>query len=228
MDYQYKIPIDMPRGTHYGNNFWQFHSRKLGRRVTAYSNLEYNNLITLEMDHNVVHYCEQPCEQIVNINGESHRTVFDAYVVHKDGSEEFQEIKYSMELVFNTQQGDRSRKQIEIQRTWCVQNGYPYTVRTEEEIETGKYTIRNLAFLCAKARRIAPCSKASDISMIQFLSEHQVVSIGQMISMGRLSSAEGLDYLADLYYRGIIRFSDIDSVPITAKTEVILNGEQEI
>ncbi len=220
MTYLFKTPIDMPRGTHYGNNYWIFQSRKVGRRVTAFSNLEYENLITLEMDPNVEFYCEQPCEQTVIIDGKRNQTAFDVYVVYKDGREEFQEIKYQEELDSDSKAGERSRKQIEVQRSWCLQNGYPYVVRTDKDIETGVYTIRNLTYLCSKARRYNVANKIMDNSILQFLSERGSISIGQLYASGRITAYTGLDYLADLFYRGLISFSDFETKPITNTTEV--------
>lgn len=225
MDYLYSTPIKMPRGAHYGSNYWVFRSRKLGRRVTAFSNLEYENLISLEMDHNVVHYCEQPCEQVVNLDGERHKTVFDVYVVYKDGTEEFQEVKYTEELESDDKRGERSRRQIEIQKHWCLQNNYKYTVRTDKEIEPGPYAIRNLSVLCAKARRRSHDDAISANSFIQYLSERGCLTIGQLYSSGRITSMRGLDYLADLFYRGIIQFKDIYNEPISNTTEVSLYGK---
>ena len=64
MNYKFTTPIKMPRGTHYGSNYWMFESKKIHRCVTAYSNLEYENLLTLEMNPEVEYYCEQPYSAI--------------------------------------------------------------------------------------------------------------------------------------------------------------------
>ena len=100
MKERYTKPIAMPRSTHYGNNYWIFQSRKLHRRVTAFSDLEYENLLCLEMDANVRYYCEQPCEVNVFIGGKEYSTIFDVWVVYTDGSEEFQEVKYFDDKLF--------------------------------------------------------------------------------------------------------------------------------
>lgn len=65
----YQKPVEMPRGTHYGNNYWIFQSRKVGRNVTAFSNLEHDNLVTLEMNPEVEWYCEQPEKTTVFYDG---------------------------------------------------------------------------------------------------------------------------------------------------------------
>lgn len=95
----YTEPISMPRGTHYGNNYYEFMSRKNRRIVTAFSNLEYWNQICMEMDANVEKYCEQPLKTQVYLDGQTYETVFDVWVKYKDGREEFQEVKYADELI---------------------------------------------------------------------------------------------------------------------------------
>ena len=222
MSYLYETPIKMPRSTHYGNNYWLFQSRKIGRRVTAFSNLEYENLISLEMDPNVVFYCEQPCEQTVIIDGNKHHTVFDVYVVYRDGREVFQEVKYAEEIASETD--GRSRKQINTQQYWCKQNNYPYELRTDKEIEIGQYTIRNLCYLCTKARRNTSTEAINDQAFLTYLKEHGEPTIGQLYVNGLLTTRSGIDYLADLYYRGKIEFSDIHNEPITNTTGVKTYG----
>jgi hypothetical protein len=225
MEYLYTEPIKMTRGTHYGNNYWIFHSRKLGRRVTAFSNLEYANLLSLEMNPDVIHYCEQPCKQAVIVEGKKHETVFDVYVVYRNSMEEFQEVKYSDELEADNRQGERSRKQIEIQKYWCLQNNFKYCLRTDADIIPGKHTLNNLQYLCSKARRYIPDEALNDNVFIQNFSRRSNKTIGSLFISGWLSTKKGLDYLADLYYRGIITFNDIDDSPITNQTEVILNAK---
>lgn len=92
-------------------------------------------------------------------------------------------------------------------------------------IEVGKHTVRNLMYLCAKARRNRISDNINDASFVQFLKENGSMTIGQLITSGRIKTRTGLDYLADQYYRGIIDFADIDGNPITNKTEVILIGK---
>ena len=222
MSYLYENPIKMPRGTHYGNNYWLFRSRKVDRRVTAFSNLEYENLISLEMDPNVVFYCEQPCEHTVVIDGKKHHTVFDVYVVYRDGRETFQEVKYAEEIA--SEDSDRSHKQIKVQQYWCMQNNHPYELRTDKEIEVGKYTVRNLCYLCSKARRNTALETIGDQAFLTYLKEHGQPTIGQLFACGILTTRCGMDYLADLYYRGKITFSDIHSEPITNATGVRTYG----
>lgn len=224
MNYKFTTPIEMPHSTHYGNNYWIFESRKLHRRVTAYSNLEYENLLTLEMNPEVVYYCEQPCSTTVFVSGKEHKTIFDVYIVYKNGREEFQEVKYQQELDSDSPKGKRSQEQIEIQKMWCLQNDFPYVLRTDKDIEKGQYFIRNLSVLSAKARRFHIESKEADKAIISYLSKIKRTTIGLLSESGRFEINKTLDYLSDLYYRGIIKFDDICNDCLTNKTEVIFCG----
>lgn len=87
-EYRYTKPVEMPRSTHYGNNYYVIPSRKLKRNVSAFSFLEYANILTLEMNPLVEFYCEQPCTVDVYVDGRKFNTTFDVYVVYTDGREE--------------------------------------------------------------------------------------------------------------------------------------------
>lgn len=224
MNERFTIPIAMPRAMHYGNNYWIFQSRKLHRRVTAFSDLEYKNLLCLEMDANVRYYCEQPYEVNVFIGGKEYKTIFDVWVVYADGSEEFQEVKYFEELEADTDKGERDRRQVAVQKAWCLQNGFQYTLRTDKEIELGEFYIRNLNLLAAKARRFHISSKNADDVIINYLAELNTTTIGYLVSSGRFEQNRTLNYLADLYYRGVITLLDLENECISNKTGVVFNG----
>ena len=225
---RFTVPVPMPRAIHYGNNYWIFQSRKLHRRVYAFSNLEYENLLCLEMNPLVQFYCEQPYEAQIYIGGKEYKTIFDVWVSYSNGTEEFQEVKYYNELTGTSEKSERDRKQIAIQKAWCLQNNFTYSVRTDKEIELGNFYIRNLDLLAAKARRFHVHSPNADAVLINYLADLQATSIGYLVSSGRFEQGKTLDYLADLYYRGIITFLNIENECISNKTEVIFNGNKEV
>lgn len=220
--YRYTIPVEMPRSTHYGNNYYVIPSRKLGRNVTAFSYLEYCNIIKLEMDSKVEFYCEQPCTVDVFVDGMMYSTTFDTYVFYKDGREEMQEVKYAEELAANNERGERDRAQIEKQKLWCTQNGINYAVRTDNIILSGNFTIRNLEWLAAKARRYSMTNDMGRKMLTSYLRENGNFTIGQLYTCGIITTKNGLNLLADMYYRGEITFGDIDNNQISNKTEVQL------
>lgn len=102
-------PLTMPRGTHYGSNYWEVYSSKMKRKASFFSDLEYANFLTLEMNPDIVAMCEQPLEISVNIDDTIKKSVFDFWVKYKDGLDEFQEIKYSASLEDESDEGKRTR-----------------------------------------------------------------------------------------------------------------------
>ena len=220
--YRYITPVEMPRGTHYGNNYYIIPSRKVGRNVTAFSYLEYCNIIELEMDSEVEFYCEQPCTVNVCVDGVISSTTFDAYVYYKGGREEMQEIKYLEELNADDKRGKRDRAQIEKQKLWCAQSGIDYAVRTDNIILPGDFTIRNLEWLAAKARRYCVTNDIGRKMLVSYLKENGNFTIGQLYTSGIITTKDGLNLLADMYYRGECTFDDINDNQISNKTEVQL------
>lgn len=220
--YRYITPVEMPRGTHYGNNYYVIPSRKVGRNVTAFSYLEYCNIIELEMNSEVKFYCEQPCTVKVCVDGIISSTTFDVYVYYKDGREEMQEIKYLEELNADDKRGERDRSQIEKQKLWCAQNGIDYVVRTDNIIFPGDFTIRNLEWLAAKARRYCVTNDTGRKMLVSYLKENGNFTIGQLYTSGIITTKNGLNLIADMYYRGEITFDDINDNQISNKTEVQL------
>lgn len=223
MEYKYTEPVDMPRGTHYGSNYWLFNSVKCHKTVAAFSNLEYENLLSLEMNHEVEYFCPQPLKTPVVIDGKTSETVFDVYVVYKNETEEMQEVKYSSELEGDSKKAKRSQEQIIKQKAWCAQNGINYQIRTEKEIEAGEFFIRNLSILAAKNRRFCNAI-VSEKALMAYVEDKVNPTIGMLKSSGLLTSSFGTDFLAHLYYQGKILFSDIENKPLTNSTEVTVNG----
>lgn len=222
---EYIEPIKMPRGTHYGSNYYEFLSRKLKRIVTAYSNLEYWNQICLEMNYKVDQYCEQPLKTEVFFDGKRHETVFDVWVKYKDGTEEFQEVKMAEELEDESNYAERSYKQIILQKAWCEQNGKNYRVRTDKDIILGTHYIRNLLYLYPKVLRIEGIEPIGEKHILKCISERETVTVGQLVNGGIISSKAGIDLLAYLYYKGEISFRNLINEPFSFATEVIINGK---
>lgn len=219
-EYRYTKPVEMPRSTHYGNNYYVIPSRKLNRNVIAFSFLEYANILTLEMNPLVEFYCEQPCTADVYVDGRKFTTTFDVYVVYTDGREEMQEIKYLSEYNGKDEKGERDRAQVEKQRLWCAQNAIDHALRTDGIIMPGNFTIRNLEWLAAKARRTSNTNEMARKLLRNYLDKTGKITIGQLYSSGNITEQDGLNILADMFYRGEIFFSDIDSEVISNKTEV--------
>ena len=62
-------PIEEPRSKYFGKNYLAVYSRKLDRVVHFFSILEYYNFLLLEMNHEVITFCEKPKQIEVLIDG---------------------------------------------------------------------------------------------------------------------------------------------------------------
>ena len=58
--------------------------------------------------------------------------------------------------------------------------------------------------------------------LTSYLRENGNFTIGQLYTCGIITTKNGLNLLADMYYRGEITFGDIDNNQISNKTEVQL------
>jgi len=146
-------PVKMPRGSHYGSNYWEVYSKKMKRKASFFSNLEYHNFLTLEMNPKVIQMCEQPLEIEIMIDGENEKSILDYWLKYDDGSEEIHEVKSIESLREDSEDYVRTKTQIQKQKLWCEENGIAHIVRSEKEIYAGEYLIDNLALMAAKVRR---------------------------------------------------------------------------
>ena len=217
--YRYEEPIFRLRSSSYGSNYWVFHSRKLRRRVAVFSNLEYENILTLEMNPDVEWYCEYPLETTVYIGGKESKVLFNAWVKYKDGTEEYQGVAYLCS-------SDDSKDHVKVacQSAWCLQNDVNFVFRNEKNIEIGPFYIRNISLLAARARRFTACGVNGDRIFLSFIQAKRHICIGELEKMGRIEKYRALDYISDLYYRGLVTLSNMNTDCISADTEVISIG----
>ena len=223
MAYMFQTPIEMPRGSHYGSDYWIAYSYKLKRMVRLYSMLEYANYIILEMTPAVEYFCEQPLKiEGVDLSSYKRTSVFDFWVQYSDSTHEFQEIKYSSELTENTDAATRSKEQVEFQSNWCLTNGYNYTIVTEKDIYDGQFKFQNLELLHNHLLRYSQTNQIELNSLQRILSEN-TLSIAEIKSLKILPDNYELSALAYLFYLGNISIN-IKDRPLDNYTEVKLCG----
>lgn len=227
--YRYTTPIDMKRATHYGNNYWIFFSEKLGRTVKAFSNLEFYNLITLEMNSNVEYYCEQPCRFAETITTDigslkNKECIPDVYVYYRDGLEEIQEVKYSSEIKSDSKNGLRDREQIKAEEQWCARTGLHFKLRTERVIIDGKFFIQNLMIL---SRRVLQAHGHVNFrircKVMTVLTKNPHATVQTLIDAGCFSDGDPMTVLAVMYYDGRIDLL-MKNHPLDLDVEVKLNA----
>ncbi|MBR5297757.1 MAG: Tn7 transposase TnsA N-terminal domain-containing protein [Parabacteroides sp.] len=220
--YIFQSPIKMPRGSHYGSDFWITYSYKLKRRVNLYSYLEYTQFISLEMNPEVEFFCEQPLEISGTFNGKNKKSVFDFWVQYKNSNSEFQEVKYISELKGNDKKSVRSKEQTEFQKQWCDENNYKYAIITDEDIFKSRHYIGNLQLLRSHLIRSGIINKKDGEELLKKL-RFANLTIGEIRNLNLVSEDNLLGILAKLLYDGIIEIDAI-SRPLDKSTEVHLCG----
>lgn len=227
MSYLFENPINMPRGSHYGSDYWIVYSYKLKRKVHLYSMLEYANFISLEMDSAVEFYCEQPLKIVNTSVSEKTSSIFDFWVQYTDSSSEFQEIKYNADIIGNDKSALRTQKQIEFQKKWCDANGFNYRVITDNDLYTGQFVIPNLTLLHTHLlHNNRSISKKESEHLFNQLSI-QPLTIGNMKFMNILAGNNPLSILAHQFYLGKITMN-INERPIDNYTEVRICEQKNI
>ena len=90
MKYRFTVPLEEPRGKSYMKSYHVCFSRKLARKISALGQLQFDNLLCLEMDHRVLWYCERPLKQKYHVDGRGITVCPSVYVVYADGTDAFQ------------------------------------------------------------------------------------------------------------------------------------------
>ena len=217
----FKKPINMPRGTHYGSNFFIVYSQKIKRNVKLYSNLEYYNFLNLEVDPNVSYFCEQPHKIDVVIDDKLSHAIFDMYVRYKDGTKELQEVKYEAELTNDDDSARRSQEQIRREQRWCEDNHYQFKVRTEKDIDKGKFWLQNLNVIAARRRQYTPTDNGFYKQQLQLVLKKKTLTIEHLCDNRLLPIDYEMDHISYLYCQGFIDM-DVANRPFDKRMEVRL------
>lgn len=213
MAQRFTKPIEKERSSSYGTNYLICRSRKLSRRITAFNNITFDGLMTLEMNPEVLSYCERPLEEQVFIDGKRHVIRPDVYVEYRDGHAEFQWFRYYP---------DKSENLDVYTRAWSLQNDENVKIRYAEDVYMGTFYIRNLCYLAVRSRRGIKSDSGFERALIYHLKDHNETSVIHLINAGFFTREHALSIIADMFYRGIISIKDIENRPISLLTEVSL------
>ena len=192
------IPINMPRNKHYGSNYIETYSIKNNRVIRLFSNLEYYNFLTVELEQSIVSFTEQPSKVTIYEDPELGSSVFDMYILRNTGIEEFWEVKYNSEL-----NDRRSESQTNLQQLWCEEKGYIYRIRTEDDIILSPIYISNLSYIYHRLLLIDyKTIRERSFSILKEISTHKTTTIKALREKG-FDIEDILDSLAYLYYYNI-------------------------
>lgn len=215
-------PIDIPRSTHYGSNFYTVYSNKIHRICHFYSNLEYYNFLSLEINPKVDKFCEQPLKiELLQENKLKH-AIFDMWVLYRDGKEELQEVKYSDELIGDDPESLRSQEQIRREECWCKDNNIDFVIRTDKTIPKGRFFLNNANTIAAHLRRYIPTDDVYyNTKIIDALKQYGTLTLEELVHNYLLPINSEISHLCYMYEKGLIDMN-ICSQPLGNKTEISL------
>ena len=218
----FKTPIEMPRGTHYGNNYYVVYSSKIKRVCHFFSNLEYYNFLSLEINPEVNSFCEQPLKIEIIQDNAIKCAVFDMWVKYRNGREELQEVKYDAELNGNDAKSIRAQEQIRREEQWCILNNIDFVIRTDKNIPQGRFFLSNANVICSRLRRYIPTEdRYYNPRIINALQRDKVITIENLMDKDLLPVNNEINHLCYMYEKGLIHMN-IESRPLDYKTEVSL------
>lgn len=129
-------------------NLWVHWSPRLRKLLIFRSDVEFDHFCWVEGDETVASYIPEPEPLIVNLNGELHKTQFDARVTLRGGTVQLREIKDS-----DAHLDPREETQRDSQRAIAIAAGFEYMRITREVLVEHQILIENwrraLAFLSA-------------------------------------------------------------------------------
>lgn len=216
------IPIKMNRSMKFGNNYWISYSPKIGRVVEFFSDLEYDNWLHIETNPNIISFCEQPLRINVDIDGEIKESIFDMWVLYKDHTEEFIEVKYNKEINGSLPKAKRSQKQIKAQQKWCIENGYKYSVKTDLEIRNNLTYLNTLKYIISEVKSCNNIDNSDCIKVLNILSNRSL-SLISIIKKLEFEQGYTIKIICYLIYTGIIKIVNPE-IEFSFSTKVIYNG----
>ncbi|MFX3634428.1 MAG: TnsA endonuclease N-terminal domain-containing protein [Candidatus Pristimantibacillus sp.] len=217
-------PKVMPRSAKYGSNYWNTEGPKVDKReVTLYSDLEFDNWVTVDSDPNVETYCEQYPEITYVYDGVLHSSVFDMWIRYHDGSEIYREVKYEVELNENDPRNERTLRQIAAQRAYCIENNFTYEVLTEKILRKNPQELENRLKIISFIKNSSN-QKAAEVVLNHINDKRR--SLQTLSELTTLPYALIHDNCLWLYYHGAIHIN-LDEKIICKQSEVWLREQSE-
>jgi hypothetical protein len=135
-------PVMQLAASRFGNNRWIVFSVRLLRLVMLYSDLEYDHWVTVEANHRIISYCEQPLRIRAKTADGFVTTVFDMWLLFASGREVFREVKYNAQLT-----EARVVRQLLAQRTYCAIESGNHEVFDEHRIRRNPVYLHSWKFM---------------------------------------------------------------------------------
>lgn len=203
------VPTESSRKEQSKNTYFIFYSLKNGRNIQLYSQQCYYQALILEMDADVISYCERPnlCD------GLPQKNVFD-FIVEYQNSDKLVILRmHSVGTTFPAQMKNE-------ESDFCDSRGYRYEFITLDHETRDSYYLQNIKYLYCLLKRVKSprYSKYVDL-LVHSISKEQRITIADFMNEYHMSAYEALVTTAFAIYRGVIHLR-LNSEAITLNMEV--------
>lgn len=217
-------PIQMPRNTKYGSNYWNATSRKINRRVEFFSDLEYDHWILVESNPAITSFCEQPLKIKHLYKGEIVTFVFDMWLLFSDGTEKFIEVKYERDLDPNNPKSIKTIRQTSAQEDWCYKNNKPYEIMTDSKIRSNPLLLSNLKQIVSYSRNRTAPNELDQYQINRIVRNRRITMKEIEHELFHLAPQRILETICNLIYTGHVQ-ANISNCLIGPSLEVWQNVE---
>nr|WP_294489192.1 hypothetical protein [uncultured Anaerosporobacter sp.] len=138
--------IDYPEHLRKKSNYYEFYSLKNKRNVQVYGMYAYYHCLKLELDSNILSYCEYPYEIVLTETGlKPYSVIFDFGVIDS----------FNNRLIHNYHNDNsiKCRETSYFEENWCNQNGIGYKDFSKEDLFNNSYYLNNLRYLYGLLKR---------------------------------------------------------------------------
>jgi hypothetical protein len=217
-------PVPIKRSTKYGSNYWEGYSPKAKRLVRFFSDLEYDHWVLIEMNPDIIDFCEQPMRIKLQFDGKMTESIIDMWLKYRNGQEYFIEVKYMKDLDEKNPKSARSLKQIEVQKRWCIENGHYHKVQTEQDIRHNTIKLENMRQMIPYIRNITISNELDCTRILNAIESGNKTICDIESSLMSLTENRVRESIYWLLFKGKI-CADVDKFPLSRKTEVWINIE---
>lgn len=213
-------PIVTNISNKYGNNRWKTKSLKIDREVYLYSDLEYDNWLTVECNPSIINFCEQPFIIKIPYNNTIRTSIPDMWILYDNGDEEIIEVKYSKDLIKN-----KVKEQIEIQQIWATKNCIRHRIITEREVRGNRLLLSNYKSLLNILKNVEKKELVALDDYLDIIKAKERLEISEFSDLLKVDNTIVLKNIAFLLYRGQIN-ANLDTCYFGTKLEVAqINGK---
>jgi hypothetical protein len=147
-------------------------------------------------------------------------SIFDMWVKYKNGTECLMKIKFDYEAEIFSVKNYKKHSQTEIQKSWCMDNGFNFVIVTEESIRSNFLYLNNLKQLIPTVAQYTEIIETDIRSIDKLLDLYSRVSISDILhELNTIPYNRVRDAVYWLIYNGRVN-SDVKAVSLGHKTQI--------